>query len=468
MSVFVVGLTGCRLMPTSERKARKLLKANKAKVFCRRPYTIRLLYKTGSATQDTSLGVDTGGQHIGLAVIREAPEKTTVLSKNEIILRSSMEKRSLNEAKKGFRRGRRHRKIRYRHPKWKHHTKRVWNKKPDKKDRHWRKIKTSYTSSREKGWLPKSLEEKVEQHIHWIERYLDVLPAKTKLKIEIARFDMARMQDPEIHGEMYQHGPQYDYENIKAYVLARDNYTCRVCGEKNKKLRAHHILYKSRGATDNPKHMVTVCTDCHTHEAHQPGGILYQWMMEKKKFTRGMRDMTFMNILAKRIRKAFPDAFYTYGNFTNYNRKELGLPKSHCNDAIVIASGLRKIKNLSDQQPVTVYQQVRKKKRSLHEASPRKGRKEPNVLAKRNEKNTREVTTRLGRKKDSPSFTYHLWDKVLINGQTAWIKGFTGSSAYLVDKEGNYLACSSKYRQFPLTKLQFVHHNNNWILYEEK
>ena len=64
MSVFVIGLTGCRLMPTTERKARILLKTGKAEVYQHRPFTIRLLYKTGSTIQDVILGVDTGGQHI--------------------------------------------------------------------------------------------------------------------------------------------------------------------------------------------------------------------------------------------------------------------------------------------------------------------------------------------------------------------------------------------------------------------
>ncbi|MFR8619130.1 MAG: RRXRR domain-containing protein [Anaerostipes hadrus] len=46
MSVFVVGLNGCRLMPTSERKARLLLKQGKAFVEQKVPFTIRLNYKT--------------------------------------------------------------------------------------------------------------------------------------------------------------------------------------------------------------------------------------------------------------------------------------------------------------------------------------------------------------------------------------------------------------------------------------
>ena len=68
MSVFVVGLNGCRLMPTSERKARLLLKQGKAFVEQKVPFTIRLNYKTGSTTQLGYLGIDTGSQHIGVSL----------------------------------------------------------------------------------------------------------------------------------------------------------------------------------------------------------------------------------------------------------------------------------------------------------------------------------------------------------------------------------------------------------------
>ena len=56
MSVFVVGLNGCRLMPVSERKARLLLKGGKASVYRKVPFTIKLNYKTGSTVQPGYLG----------------------------------------------------------------------------------------------------------------------------------------------------------------------------------------------------------------------------------------------------------------------------------------------------------------------------------------------------------------------------------------------------------------------------
>ena len=132
MSVFVVGLNGCRLMPVSERKARLLLKGGKASVYRKVPFTIKLNYKTGSTVQPGYLGIDTGSQHIGVSVVRQ---DGTVLHKEEIGLRDSMSKRKLLESRASLRRGRRYRKTRYRHPKWKPKTKRIYCEKADRKGR---------------------------------------------------------------------------------------------------------------------------------------------------------------------------------------------------------------------------------------------------------------------------------------------------------------------------------------------
>ena len=56
-AVFVIGLNGKPLMPTSSRKARLLLREGKAHVIRMNPFTIRLDYKTGVATQPLSVGI---------------------------------------------------------------------------------------------------------------------------------------------------------------------------------------------------------------------------------------------------------------------------------------------------------------------------------------------------------------------------------------------------------------------------
>lgn len=91
--------------------------------------------------------------------------------------------------------------------------------------------------------------------------------------------------------------------------------------------------------------------------------------------------------------------------------------------------------------------QFRKKKRSLHEDIARKGRKEPN----RTQKNAKEING------------WYLNDKVVFRGKVGWIRGFSGTSAYIVDINGDYIQMPNKtYKQITLSKLKFICHNNTW------
>src|SRR5699024_10001586 len=79
-------------------------------------------------------------------------------------------------------------------------------------------------------------------------------------------------------------------------------------------------------------------------------------------------------------------AKFQYGAWTTLQRADLKLTKSHYNDAVAI-SEIRKIK--AKPTSIMMFKQFRKKKRSLHEATARKGRKTPNITSKRNAKNTK-------------------------------------------------------------------------------
>ena len=283
---------------------------------------------------------------------------------------------------------------------------------------------------------------------------------------------MQKIRNPEIEGIQYQLGRMYGYENIKAYVLAKYNYQCPICGRKfgskrkdgtTVKMRMHHRDYVSNGATDSPDSFIPVCECCHTAEEHAEGGKLDKLMYGSKKSLRGMRDMTFMNILRRRIWNAFPDAEYTYGNITNVDRKWLGLSKTHANDAVSVAmhewiqqTGLREV---TDVPYTTVYKEVRKKKRSLHEMNPRKGRSKPNTDSVRNSKNTKSVTNRSG--------TFCLYDKVKYMGQIGWITGFSGNTSIFIRTEnGQYLHREGgKDTHIQVSKVARINHNNNWICY---
>ena len=282
-------------MPCSPRKARILLRQKKAKVVDYRPFTIQLCYPTGEAKQEVIIGIDQGARHIGIAVISQGK----ILAKGEVELRQDVH--SLLQTRAEYRRGRRYRKTRYR------------------KARFLNRI-------RPEGWLPPSIQEKLNANFAWIDKFCSLVP-DSKLRIEVGKFDTAKMINPDIKGVDYQHGQTYGYYDVRYFVFARDNYTCQVCHKKNKILHTHHIIYKSKGGSDRTDNLITVCTECHTHENHQEDGILYQWMLKHKK-TRQYKEPSFMNILRIRTYKKYSEADITYGSVTTERRKALSLEKN--------------------------------------------------------------------------------------------------------------------------------------------
>lgn len=403
-------------MPCSQRKARILLKQNKAKIYKYNPFTIQLTIATGETKQDCHIGVDTGSKHIGLAVASE----DKVLFKAEVELRQDV--KSNLDTRRIYRRDRRNRKTRYRKP-------RFLNRKRSEK------------------WFPPSLENRINHTFCWIDELCALVP-NPKLHIEVGKFDTAKMINPDIQGVDYQQGQTYGFYDERYFVFVRDNYTCQCCGKsKDKVLQTHHIIYRSNGGSNRVDNLITVCTDCHTYENHQKGGVLYKWQEQHKK-VKQYKEPPFMNTLRKRIFKKYPEAEITYGSITTPKRKEIGLNKTHYNDAIVI-SGVKIIKENSDKW--LLIRQFRKKKRSLHEATARKGRKEPNRTQKRNSKNTLSYQG------------YFLNDKVSVLGKVGYITGFTSGGAYIKDKDGNYITLPNKsYKQVSISNLRLLHHNNNW------
>jgi len=57
------------------------------------------------------------------------------------------------------------------------------------------------------------------------------------------------------------------YIRIRQLVLARDNYTCQVCGQVSTRLYVHHKDHNGYGATNKPdnslSNLITVCPSCH-------------------------------------------------------------------------------------------------------------------------------------------------------------------------------------------------------------
>ena len=303
VKVYVISKEGFPLMPCTPAKAKHLLKAEKAKVIKRFPFTIQLNFKCENKTQDLTLGIDTGYKFLGASVISEKEE----LLSWEIELRTNISDLLLE--KKMYRRNRRA-KLWYRKLRWKNRA-----------------------NAKKEGRLMPSVLHKINTHITIIEKIKKLLPI-TKIILETATFDMQKINNPDIKNYEYQKGIMFGFENVKAYILSRDSYKCQ-CGLKgcNEKLHVHHIKFRSNGGSDNPNNLITLCEK--HHKMLHEGKI----KLNVKNF-KELKAATIMNVIRKRLLEFYLDAEETFGYITKGKRYEVNLEKSHVNDAFVIAGGI--------------------------------------------------------------------------------------------------------------------------------
>jgi hypothetical protein len=327
-AVFVLNQRGKPLMPATAREARILLKEGKAKVVKRTPFTIQLLYPTGESVQSIILGVDSGFIHIGVSAVSEKKE----LYSEEINLRMDIVK--LNSERRQYRRARRHRKT--------------WYRKPSFLNR----------GNKKEGWLAPSIQHKLDSHIKVIEKVKEILPV-SKIVIEVASFDIQKIKNPYISGKQYQQGEQLGFWNVREYVLHRDGHTCQYCKGKSKELvlNVHHIISRQTGG-DRPNNLITLCEAC--HQKHHKGKI--EFKVKPSNVFKGETFMTSVRwMLVNRLKLMGLPISHTYGYITKAARIALNLPKSHVNDAFVIAGGNGQVQ--ADTTCFTI--QVRKCNRKL-------------------------------------------------------------------------------------------------------
>ena len=362
LHVYVVNMRGQPLMPCSPRKARLLLGQEKARVVRRTPFIIQLTYATGETRQPIRLGMDSGYLTIGISTVTKKREVFAA----EVQLRKDLVK--LNAERRQYRRSRRSRKTWYRKPRF-------------------------LNRCTPQGWLPPSLQHKLDSHLKTVELVIVFLPVSVT-RVEVAAFDIQKIKNPDIASVEYQEGEQKGFWNVREYVLYRDGHCCQHCKGKSKDpvLEVHHIVSRQISG-DRPENLITLCKTCH-HKVTQ--GTIKLKVRPKK----GYKMETFMTTirwkLVDQLRAKGEQVPHTYGYITKSKRIALGLEKSHINDAFVIAGGIT-------QQRSVRYRitQVRKCNRKLHRG------------------------TRSHIRNTAPRYLhgFQRYDKVLWNGKTGKEKG---------------------------------------------
>lgn len=183
------------------------------------------------------------------------------------------------------------------------------------------------------------MQSKLHSHVKEIEYVKSILPITTMV-FETGQFDMHVMKNPSLANPKvkhwgYQKGTNYGFENIKAMVLNRDNYTCQCCKGKHRdsKLEVHHIVFRSQGGSDEESNLITLCHTCHKN-LHS--GKINPKLSGKTKGN--LKYASQMNSICKQLFKLYPDAIETFGYVTKANRLVLGIDKEHYYDACTIAT----------------------------------------------------------------------------------------------------------------------------------
>lgn len=303
--VYVRSIEGKVLMPCSKTKARHLLEKGKAKVLGVYPFRIQLTFKCDNKVQDVTLGIDPGYEHVGYSAVTDKDE----LLSGELKIENGMSNRLIE--KRMYRRGRRN-KLWYRQPRFNNRKK-------------------------ELGVCPPSVERRINTHIELVKRICKLIPV-SKVNIEIANFDIQKINNPDIKSDGYQQGSLYGYENTKTFIIARENGRCQLCGESwdENGWHLHHVIPRSKGGTDKPNNQALLHKKCHKKLHKQE---LYKMLKTEKQY----KAETFMSTAKERITEGIKEIIssveITYGYETKVKRIEQGLNKTHNNDAFIIARG---------------------------------------------------------------------------------------------------------------------------------
>jgi len=374
-------------MPTERHgKVKWLLKSGRAKVVRRTPFTIQLLYETAEYVQPVTLGVDPGYKNAGLSAVTDTKE----VFRAESQIRTDIP--GLLSQRRQYRRSRRGRKTRYRASRF-----------------------DNRTHTKHKGWLAPSVENRIDAHMKLIKLACSILPVSS-IRIETAQFDMQELKNPDVDGKEYQQGEQAGFWNVREYVLWRDSHRCQHCRGKSKDpvLQVHHLESRKTGG-DRPGNLLTLCKACH-ERYHADAYAL------SKPLT-GFRATTHINTMRRKLHERVKalniPVSVMYGYRTKSARVLQGLPKTHTNDAFVIAGGNGQLRFAGGYR----FRQVRKQNRKLHKG----------------------IRSHIRNKAARVLFGFRQWDRIRYRGQKYFIKGRRSSGYFsLSDIFGSMAALDGK------------------------
>ena len=200
-------------------------------------------------------------------------------------------------------------------------------------------------NARTKGRLPPSIQSLVDDTEAIVLTMCRLYPVN-QIRVEYLRFDTQLMQNPDIKGAEYQRGTLYGWQ-LRHYIFARDRWQCQYCDKphtKNRTLTLDHIIPESRGGPTVVGNLVTACKRCNTKKTNTP---LDAFLAKKPKLAAKIQQQvdklvpltpaghlnSVMPAMLRVLETTGLPVTTSDGASTAYTRKQLGIPKTHVNDA---------------------------------------------------------------------------------------------------------------------------------------
>jgi len=311
--VFVLSRDKTPLAPTSEAKARILLKEGKAVVHKVYPFTIRIK-ENKDCLKKYTIKFDVGASVTGVAIV----DAIKCFFFAEIVHRGKVIKKAM-DSRRAIRRSRRNRKTRYREPRFDNRT-------------------------RPEGWLPPSVKSRADNVINFAKKYAKLIPI-TSVVVERVSFDTSSMTSgKELYGVEYQNGNLKDMK-LRNFIFQKYNYSCVYCGDRGEEIE--HIIPKSKGGTNSINNLTLSCRKCNISKGNLSlkafGKKIDKNLLhiEPKKtpknasIIQSARTYTLKE-LAKDFEVTTGEGWETYTN-----RKDIELPKEHYYDAMCIGNNYK-------------------------------------------------------------------------------------------------------------------------------
>jgi 5-methylcytosine-specific restriction endonuclease McrA len=344
--IFLLNKNKKPLEPIQAAVARKLLRNKQAVIHKMVPFTIRLKELIQIDTKEYVIKIDPGSKTTGIAIVCE----NEVVHLAELHHKTTIKKKM--QDRRSFRSGRRSRNTRYRQARFLNRT-------------------------RKDGWLPPSLQARIDGTISLVKKYQKLIPLTTVFQ-ELVRFDTQKMLNPEISGVEYQQGELQGYE-VREYLLEKFNRQCFYCEEMGIPLEIEHCHPKSRGGTNSVRNLTIACRPCNQEKGNQTPE---EWLLKiskkisnrykktqknipklKQKLTQSLKDTAAVNATKNKLKVELENVFTfietSSGALTKMNRIKLNLPKTHYFDAVSVGYFTNKFRSFKTNTILSVHSKGR-------------------------------------------------------------------------------------------------------------